>query len=125
MKEVLLSVLKWAITALLAGGVSFITARYKIRKAKSEEADRAIQDKFEALEAKDEILQAAIRSLLRQEIIIAYEKYTAIGWAPVYVKDNVQEMYDCYHAIGGNGTITHLVEEFMNLPTMPKEESET
>lgn len=117
MNEVLLSVIKWAITALLAGVVSFITAKMKIRKAKSEEADKAIQDKFDALDKKDEMLQTALRSMLRQEIIITYEKYIEIGWAPVYVKDNMQEMYECYHALGGNGMITHLVEEFLNLPT--------
>lgn len=121
MNEVLLSVLKWSITALLAAGVSFITARVKIRKAKNEEADKAIQDKFEALEAKDEMFQAALRVMLRQSIIDTYDKYTARGWAEVYVKENLQEMYDCYHALGGNGTITHLVEEFMNLPTRPED----
>ena len=54
MNEVLLSVLKWGITALLAAGVSFITAKVKIRKARNDEAQKSIQDKFEALEAKDE-----------------------------------------------------------------------
>ena len=29
----------------------------------------------------------------------------------------MQDIYDQYHALGGNGVITHLMEELENLPT--------
>ncbi len=109
--------LKWAVTALLAGGVSFVTVRWKLRKERKSNESKAFIERLEALDKRDEVFAGAIRSMLRQSIINTYDRYTLKGWAKVYVKDNVQEMYDCYHALGGNGTITHLVDEFMNLPT--------
>lgn len=121
MNELFMKLLYWAITALLAALVSLITARVKLRKEKRENKDSAMEERLEQLDKVDEILGKGIRSMLRQNIINAYDKYTTKGWAKVYVKDNVQEMYDCYHALGGNGTITHLVEEFMDLPTKEDE----
>lgn len=119
--------LKWAVTALLAGGVSFVTVRYKLRKEHKNSATKTLQDRLESLDKRDELFSASLRSVLRQDIIDAYDRYTVIGWARIYVKDNVQEMYDCYNALGGkvghginiahDGTLAHLVEEIMQLPT--------
>jgi Zn/Cd-binding protein ZinT len=36
---------------------------------------------------------------------------------PLYARENVLEMYNAYHALGGNGAITKLMEEMENLPT--------
>ena len=32
-------------------------------------------------------------------------------------------MFDQYHALGGNGVISHLMEELEDLPTYPEEDS--
>ncbi len=120
-QELIMTAAKWGVTALLAALVSWIVAKIKLRKEKKGNEDKALQERFEQLVAKDKMFETALRTMLRQDIINAYDKYIQKGWAKVYVKDNVQEMYECYHALGGNGTITHLVEEFMKLPTQPKE----
>ena len=61
-------------------------------------------------------------SLLRNEIVRIYEKYTKLGYCPSYMKENINEMYDSYHKLGGNGMVTVMVEEIYKLPNELKKE---
>lgn len=61
-------------------------------------------------------------SLLRNEIVRIYEKYTKLGYCPSYMKENINEMYDSYHKLGGNGMVTAMVDELYKLPNEEKEE---
>ena len=67
--------------------------------------------------AKQHVEREAIKSLLRSEIISMHGRYIDKGEIPIYGQENVQAMYDAYHALGGNGTVTKLVGEIMELPT--------
>ena len=49
--------------------------------------------------------------LLRVQLIEYHDKYTALKYIPSYAYENFCEMYDAYHALGGNGMITHMKEE--------------
>ena len=60
--------------------------------------------------------KSALKSLLRQSIIQAYDNYIERTWIPIYAMESVNEMYEDYHALGGNGTITGLVEQLRKLP---------
>ena len=40
------------------------------------------------------------------------------GYIPIYAMENVLESYNAYHSLGGNGTITKMVEELKQLPTL-------
>lgn len=62
----------------------------------------------------------AVRSLLRNEIISQHQHYLSEGSIPVYGRENLTSMYSSYHALGGNGTVTALMEEVMALPTRQK-----
>ena len=44
-------------------------------------------------------------------------RYVERGEIPIYAQENVQAMYQAYHELGGNGTVTKLVREIMELPT--------
>jgi len=58
-----------------------------------------------------------VRALLRNEIIASYNHYMTKEYIPIYAMENVSEMYHAYHCLGGNGTITKLVEEIKRLPS--------
>lgn len=53
--------------------------------------------------------------LLRVQLIEYHDKYCSIGEAPSYVHENFGEMYECYKALGGNGMVTKMKEEFDQL----------
>lgn len=56
-------------------------------------------------------------ALLRSELIRVYDKYVLRGHIPIYAMENVLALYSAYHALGGNGTITKLIDELKELPS--------
>ena len=53
--------------------------------------------------------------LLRVQLIEYHDKYMKRGTIPSYAYENFIEMYDAYHALGGNGMVTHMKEEIEEL----------
>jgi hypothetical protein len=64
-----------------------------------------------------EAIKLGIQALLRDRIIEQYNKWMEKEYIPIYALENVTAMYKQYHALGGNGTITHLYEELLELPS--------
>ena len=62
-------------------------------------------------------LKHGMKSLLKAEIIKIYDKQITSGVCPNYMKENIKEMYDNYHKLGGNGFITSLVNKIYDLPS--------
>lgn len=89
-------------------GVSFTgtIAGFKILWSKIEcqkKAQRAIQD--------------GVQSLLRDKIIALYNKYSELGYMPIYEKENLQHLFEAYKALNGNGCIDNLKKDMDELPT--------
>ena len=61
--------------------------------------------------------------LLRVKLIEYHEKYMKRGSIPTYAYDNFNEMYDAYHALGGNGMVTKMKNEIELLHLQSKEGS--
>lgn len=59
--------------------------------------------------------------LLRVQLIEYHDKYTSLGEIPSYAYENFVEMYEAYHALGGNGMITKMKEEIEELHLKKKE----
>ena len=66
-----------------------------------------------------------VRALLRADLIRLYNKYhDDLGYCPVYVKQSLEDEYQQYHALKGNGVGTNLYNALMALPTEPQEKKE-
>ena len=66
-----------------------------------------------------------IRALLRADLIRLYNKYhDDLGYCPVYVKQSLEDEYQQYPALKGNGVGTNLYNALMALPTEPQEKKE-
>lgn len=53
--------------------------------------------------------------LLRVQLIEYHDKYMKIGEIPSYAYDNFVEMYNAYHALGGNGMVTKMYKEIQEI----------
>lgn len=53
--------------------------------------------------------------LLRVQLIEYHNKYTNLGEIPSYAYENFMEMYEAYHALGGNGMVTKMKHEIEEL----------
>ena len=71
-----------------------------------------------------EAIKLGMQALLRDRIISAYNHYMDKGYCPIYARENVRRLYEQYHNLGGNGKVTHHVQEFEELPTDKMEEIE-
>ena len=59
--------------------------------------------------------------LLMVQLIEYHDRYMAKGDIPSYAYENFMEMYDAYHALGGNGMITKMKREIEELHLKKKE----
>ncbi len=53
--------------------------------------------------------------LLRVQLIEYHDKYMKQGNMPSYAYENFCEMYDAYHALGGNGMVTKMKNEIEDI----------
>ncbi len=72
---------------------------------------------FSTFSGRNSAYKSGLQCLLRAEIIRAHEKYTEIGYCPIFARDAITKAYEAYHALGGNGTITELYNQIMAMPT--------
>ncbi len=72
-------------------------------------------------EHRQKALESGVQALLRDRMIYNYNKCIEQGFAPIYAKENFENMYQQYHELGGNGVMTRLHAEFMELPTESEE----
>ena len=54
--------------------------------------------------------------LLRVQLIEYHEEWMERGYVTKHGIENFLEMYNAYHSLGGNGMVTHLLEEVNELP---------
>lgn len=97
--EIASLVIRWLVPALCCALVSLVTGYIGKNKA----------------------MREGVRSLLRAEIIRAYEKYTDRGFCPIYAREPLTKVYEAYHAMGGNGTGTDFYNKVIALPSEPEE----
>lgn len=96
--EIIQSVVVWALTAVLAGVSGYLVSFVKSRKKH------------------DDAMEQGMRVLLRTRIVDAFDEYAHQGKAmSVERKSEVEEAYQAYHALGGNGVITEMYQELMDV----------
>lgn len=92
------------VPALIAGGFKYLYSSLKKNTADTE------------------AVKIGIQALLRSQMIADYNKWTDRGYAPIYARDNFENCWKQYHALGVNGVMNDLHEKFLELPTEPPEE---
>lgn len=63
-----------------------------------------------------------VQALLRAQLISDWNGYSKKGYAPIYAKENFENVYQQYHNLGANGVMDDIHAKFLNLPDKPKEE---
>lgn len=73
--------------------------------------------KYHNMQKKQCATELGVQALLRAQIIHLYNKYIEIGSVPIYERENIDQLYQQYHNLGGNGVIHDLIERLNELPT--------
>lgn len=70
-------------------------------------------------------VRMGVKALLRANMISEYETWHERGFAPIYAKQNFENLWVQYHAIKGpNGVMDELHTKFLELPTERHERGE-
>lgn len=71
--------------------------------------------KYKHADARQKAVELGVQALLRDRIVQSYYHYEERGWITLHGLENVNAMYKEYHALGGNGTVTALVNTIHEL----------
>lgn len=71
--------------------------------------------KYKLADARQKAVELGVQALLRDRIVQSYYHYEERGWITLHGLENVNAMYKEYHALGGNGTVTALVNTIHEL----------
>ena len=62
-------------------------------------------------------VKRGVQALLRDRLIQGYKYHEKIGWADIDDRNNLENVYVQYHALGKNGVMDDLRNKFLALPT--------
>lgn len=62
-------------------------------------------------------IRYGVQALLRAQMISDYNKYQDLGFVPIYARENFENCWKQYHALGANGVMDDLHTKFLKLPT--------
>lgn len=99
--------IEW-VFGLVTGGVAVYCRHIAKQVRKEREEQKALRD--------------GMRSLLRRQIIADCEQAARDGYCETKMKDTINDMYTAYHALGGNGVVSRLKEQTMNLPVIKEDD---
>lgn len=69
-------------------------------------------------------IAAGVQSLLRENLVYNFNKYTDREYCPIYAKESIKRIYNAYHNLGGNDVATELYHKLLAMPEDLKEREE-
>lgn len=78
--------------------------------------DKAIADQTATMEAQSKALMAGVQAILRDRLLQGYRHYFAKGWADYDDRENLENIWEQYHALGANGIMDGFRMKFLALP---------
>lgn len=84
---------------------------------------KSFNKRLEDERKRNEAIENGMRDMLRLTILDNYERCMSDGYISVSRKDALDSAYNSYHALGGNGTITKVHSEIMDMPIIKEKET--
>lgn len=79
------------------------------------------EDTSARVEEQNKATQLGVQALLRDRLLQAFEYYLARGWISAGERDNVDNMYKQYEALGENNVISDIYNDVRALPAISPE----
>ena len=103
--EVTMQIILSVITTVMTGVIGLLFHKFKKREILEQE--RFLREKA---------VGNALRALCRDRILQGYINYKQRGGITAPELETINKLYNAYHALGGNGTITAVFEKIIHLP---------
>ena len=63
-----------------------------------------------------EKLEVGMLATLRQQYLLTAFYYIERGYIPFSISDSMEQIYQAYHGLGGNGSVTNIRDAVIKLP---------
>ena len=106
-------------SGLISGIVGVLIAVFLKRPLEKRVKDS--EDASARVEAQNKATQLGVQALLRDRLLQAFQHYLARGWISAGERDNVDNMYRQYEALGPNNVISDIYNQVRSLPSITPE----
>ena len=104
-------------SGLISGIVGVLIAVFLKRPL--EKRVKNSEDASARVEAQNKATQLGVQALLRDRLLQSFNFYLARGWISAGERDNVDNMYVQYEALGPNNVIHDIYNQVRELPSIP------
>ncbi|MBQ9211264.1 MAG: hypothetical protein IJ153_06125 [Clostridia bacterium] len=92
-------------------------------RAKEEEKkrkrDETMEEQQKIMEEQNKAIMLGLQAVLRDRLLQGYRHYEEKGWADYEDRQNLENIYTQYHALGANGVMDDFKKRFDALPDYP------
>lgn len=107
------------VSGIISGLVGVLIAVYLKRPLEKRVQDN--EDASARVEAQNKATMLGVQALLRDRLLQAFNHYLARGWIGAGERDNIENMYTQYEALGENNVISDIYNQVRALPSIPPE----
>lgn len=100
------------VMTLIAAGLLWFIKRLWNKLEKKNEKEEKVQ----------EALTNGVRAELKLSLLKSFGRYQKLKYVPVVEVDSIKDIYESYHALGGNGTGTSIYESILAMGHNPPPE---
>ena len=111
--EVTMQVVLPVITTIMTGVIGWLFHKLKKHEEKREFLEKK---RLDEIVAQEKAVNDALCALCHDRILQGYRYYKKHGGISPTDLDTIASLYNAYHALGGNGTITAVYEKIVELP---------
>ena len=107
------------VSGIISGLVGVLIAVFLKRPL--EKRVKESEDASARVEAQNKATMLGVQALLRDRLLQAFSHYLARGWISAGDRDNIENMYTQYEALGPNNVISDIYNQVRALPSIPPE----
>ena len=101
---------------------TFFGGIYGLMFKSLEKKQKRHEEELERNGKETKAVMLGVQALLRSQMINDYNKWAEHGYAPIYARENFENCWVQYHALGANGVMDDVHAKFVSLPIEPPEE---
>ena len=105
------------VPSIISGLFALLVAKM-LKKRDKKQAE--IIEQNQVMEAQNKAIMLGVQAFLRDRLLQGYRHYITKGWADYDDRENLENIYTQYHALGANGIMDDMRKQFRTLPTQPK-----
>lgn len=114
MNQYWISFLGSVISAIISGVVAIVVCNKQSKTALeklNKDSEKLVKDETNAI-------KLGLQAVLRAQMIHDWNKWSELGYAPLYARENFENCWQQYHSLGANGVMNNVHDKFLALPTI-------